>query len=234
MYTILLNNDHELITTQRERIMQRSSMVNKLHFLVPPTYEDLDMTNTTVCMEYLTPGREYNPEVLVRSEELYKDHLEYKLPLTTKLTKEAGDLEIQLTFTAVDMDADGKVIQIIRKTSPTIIKIIPIAAWSDVIPDATLTALDQRMIKLDMMQQQLFDINMALADEMPNTLLVEDGKLHIGRDGEKLVDSQGVDVLLPRVPDTEDGSNDGLIDLDSYEYPPEDTEDENMGNFEEL
>lgn len=194
MYTILLNNDHELITTKRERIMQRSSMVNKLHFLIPPTYEDLDMTNTTVCMEYLTPGREYNPEVLVRSEELYKDHLEYKLPLTTKLTREAGDLEIQLTFTAVDMDADGKVVQIVRKTSPTIIKIIPIAAWSDVIPDATLTALDQRMIKLDMMQQQLFDINMALADSVPDDLIEKDGKVYLSQNGRAMPNTSGVEI----------------------------------------
>lgn len=194
MYTILLNNDHELITTKRERIMQRSSMVNKLHFLIPPTYEDLDMTNTTVCMEYLTPGREYNPEVLVRSEELYKDHLEYKLPLTTKLTREAGDLEIQLTFTAVDMDADGKVVQIVRKTSPTIIKIIPIAAWSDVIPDATLTALDQRMIKLDMMQQQLFDINVALADSMPDDLIKENGKVYLSQNGQVMPNTVGVEM----------------------------------------
>lgn len=42
MYTLLLNNNNELITTVKERIMQRSKLVDNLHFLVEPNYKDID------------------------------------------------------------------------------------------------------------------------------------------------------------------------------------------------
>lgn len=229
MYTILVTDGHELRATQRERIMQRSSLVDKFHFLVPPNYDSLDMSATTVCMEYLTPAsREYRSEILVASEELYKDHLEFIVPMDTKLTREPGDLEIQLTFTMVSMNADGTVNQYVRKTSPTTITIVPIAAWADVIPDDALTALDQRLIALNAMANQLADINNALADSIPNTLVEKDGKLHIGIDGEPLVDSVGVDVVFPGIKDINDSADDGLIELfEDSEDDEDDQEDDN-------
>lgn len=150
MYTILLNENNELTTSIRERIMQRSKLVDSLHFLVDPTYKNMDMSDFTVMMEYILPvSREYKTEILVKSDELYKNKLEYKLPFDTCLTKEAGKIEVQLTFVKVELDADGKPKQYVRKTSPTTVTIVPIAAWSDVIADSALTALDQRLIQVD-------------------------------------------------------------------------------------
>ena len=77
MYTILVNDDNSLQTTVRERIMQRSKLVDTLHFLVEPTYKEQDMSDFTVTMEYLLPvSREYRTENLVKSDALYKDMLE--------------------------------------------------------------------------------------------------------------------------------------------------------------
>ena len=147
MYTILLNDTNELITSVKERIMQRSKLVDSLHFLVDPTYKGTDMSDFTVMMEYIMPtSREYKTEILVKSDELYKNKLEYKLPFDTCLTKEAGKVEVQLTFVKVDLDTEGNSIQKVRKTSPTTITIVPIAAWSDIVPDNALTALDQRLL----------------------------------------------------------------------------------------
>lgn len=150
MYTILLNENNELTTSVRERIMQRSKLVDSLHFLVDPTYKNMDMSDFTVMMEYILPvSREYKTEILVKSDELYKNKLEYKLPFDTCLTKEAGKIEVQLTFAKVELDAEGKSKQYVRKTSPTTVTIVPIAAWSDIIADSALTALDQRLIQVD-------------------------------------------------------------------------------------
>ena len=165
MYTILLNETNELTTSVRERIMQRSKLVDSLHFLVDPTYKGIDMTVFTATMEYIMPvSREYKTETLVKSEALYKNKIEYKLPLDTNLTKEAGKIEIQLTFTKVEMDADGMTKQYVRKTSPTTITIIPIAAWSDVIADSALTALDQRLIQVDAMINAANEMNNYLSE----------------------------------------------------------------------
>lgn len=163
MYTILLNESNELITTVKERIMQRSKLVDNLHFLVDPDYKGIDMSDFTVTMEYILPvSREYKTENLVKSDELYKDKLEYKLPFDTCLTKEAGKIEVQLTFAKVELDADGASKQMVRKTSPVMITIVPISAWSDIIADSALTALDQRILQTQAMLEA--------ANEMVNYL----------------------------------------------------------------
>ena len=152
LYTILLNEDNKLVTTVKERIMQRSKLVDELHFLVDPVYKGNNMEDFTVMMEYVLPvSREYKTEILVKSNELYKDKLEYTLPFDTCLTREAGNIEVQLTFIKVFLDSDGNSKQQVRKTSPVTVTIVPISAWSDIIADSALTALDQRLIQVDAM-----------------------------------------------------------------------------------
>ena len=160
MYTILVNDNNELVTTVKERIMQRSKLVDELHFLVNPTYKNVDMSDFTVTMEYVLPvSREYKTETLVKSSDLYKGQLEYVLPFDTCLTKEAGKIEIQLTFTKVALDADGRAKQQVRKVGPTTVTIVPVTAWSDIIPDNALSALDQRLIMVDAMINAANEMN---------------------------------------------------------------------------
>ncbi len=171
MYTILLNDTNELITSIKERIMQRSKLVDSLHFLVDPIYKEYSMADFTVMMEYVLPvSREYHSEILVKSDELYKDKLEYKLPFDTNLTKEAGNVEIQLTFVKVNLDADGNNTQQVRKTSPTIIKILPISAWSDIVADNALGAIDQRLIQAEAMIQAVSEMTQHIDDNKADNI----------------------------------------------------------------
>ena len=212
MYTILLNETNELTTSVRERIMQRSKLVDALHFLVDPTYKGIDMSDFTVLMEYILPvSREYKTEILVKSDALYKEKLEYKLPMDTNLTREAGKVEVQLTFIKVALDPDGNAIQQVRKTSPTTITIVPISAWSDLIADSALTALDQRLIQVDAAIAAANDMNnylsMTKADNIvlnkdTNTIQLTSNGMPIGnaveRDREGLGESG---IYVPNVTD---------------------------------
>lgn len=160
MYTILVNDDDTLYGSHKERIMQRSKLVENLVFIVDPIYRKThDMTNASVLLEYVLPvSRKYDTINLVLSEEKYNDcYLQYKLPFDTNLTSEAGSLELQLTFAYVEMTPNGTGIQRVRKTSPTTIEIIPITAWSDIVPDSALSALDQRLIKIDSQMRAMND-----------------------------------------------------------------------------
>jgi hypothetical protein len=160
MYTLLVNDNNEIITTVKERIMQRSKLVDNLHILANPIYKGHDMSDFTLMMEYVLPvSREYHSEILVKSDELYKDKLEYKLPFDTNLTKEAGKIEIQLTFVKVSLDADGKSKQQVRKTTPAVITITPISAWSDIVADSALTAIDQRLIQTEALIKAASELN---------------------------------------------------------------------------
>ena len=100
MYTILVTTNNEaIVSTPDQRIMQRSKLVDTLHILVAPTYNGISMSDCTVLMEYKLPvSQEARSEILSLSDELYKENLEYTLPLDTYLTKEAGNVEIQTYF----------------------------------------------------------------------------------------------------------------------------------------
>ena len=159
MYAILVNPDNSLYASKKERIMQRSKLVNTLVFIVDPIYNGVDMTTATVLLEYILPvSREYKTVVLELSDERYNDcFLQYKLPFDTDLTSQAGLLELQLTFAYVEMMPNRTGIQRVRKTSSTTIDIIPITAWSDIIPDTALSGLDQRLIRLNESMMALND-----------------------------------------------------------------------------
>lgn len=191
MYTILVNDDNTLTTSIRERIMQRSKLVDSLHFLVSPIYKGLDMTDFTVTMEYILPvSKEYVSEVLVKSEELYKEMLEYKLPFDTDLTKEAGEIEVKLTFSKVDLDEDGNDIQYVRKISATSITIVPIESWCDIIPDKALDAIDQRIIKTDAQIKALLEANEITRIEKADNLVLdsENKELYLTAEGNQIGD----------------------------------------------
>lgn len=174
MYTILVTDNNELVTTIKERIIQRSKLVDNLHFLVNPTYKNLDMTKFTVVMEYITPvSRELHTEFLTQSAELYKNMIEYTLPIDTNITKEAGTFELKLTFTYVEMDADGKTYQHVRKTTPTGITIVACPAWCDVIPDAALTAFDQRIVALEALIHAIDDENQLLQESKADDIMYD-------------------------------------------------------------
>lgn len=165
MYTILVSDNNELVTTVKERIMQRSKLVGNLHFLVPQKYKDFDMDNFTAMLEYILPvSKELHTEILDKSEELYKDHIEFKFPIDTSITKEAGSIEILLTFVYVEMLPDGQTLQHVRKISPTTLQIIPVPAWCDIVPDSALSALDQRLIEVEAMMKAANEMTQMLYD----------------------------------------------------------------------
>lgn len=149
-YTFLLNDDNSIYASHREVLMQRSKLVDEIWFLVKPNYKtnENNMSLFSVILEYILPtSKSYHSLELIQDKEGYKEYLKYVVPLDSNLSSEAGDIQLQLSFVYVGLDADGKDIQKVRKTRPTTLHITPIAAWSDIIPDASLAAIDQRIIK---------------------------------------------------------------------------------------
>ena len=202
MYTILVNDDNTLLTTVKERIMQRSKLVDNLHFITSKMYKNVDMEVFTVLMEYILPvSKQYKTEILTLSNNNYDGtgkYLEYILPFDTDLTKEAGQIEVQLTFSHVDVDAEGHGVQRVRKTSTCTITIVPIAAWSDIVPDEALTALDQKIIEIDKRINLLNDRADGLETLKVDNLIYDDEAktLQLSADGVAIGDKISVDDML--------------------------------------
>lgn len=204
MYTFLINEDNTLTCSVEERIMERSKMVDNLHFLADTTYKGVDMSDYTVLLEYLLPvSKRYKTEILTKSDELYKNKLEYVLPFDTNLTNEPGDVQIQLTFSNITMDPDGKTTQHVRKVGPGVVHIVPISAWSDVVPDASLTAVDQRILALEALAKSLQDRNQAIFDSKADNLSYEDQVLQLTANGKKI--GNAIKITQESV-ETDDGS----------------------------
>lgn len=221
MYVILVNDDDSLYGSHKERIMQRSKCVEDLVFIVDPIYRNKhDMTNASVVLEYLLPvSKKYETEYLNLSEKRYNDcFLQYKLPFDTKITSESGSVELQLTFAYTELDENGNGIQRVRKTSSTTIEIIPISAWSDIIPDSALSALDQRILKQDAQIRALADLAEALGNNNVDNLVYDDknSTLQLSANGVGIGDKVSVKDML------DEGSP--VVDLNST---PEDKPDDN-------
>lgn len=194
MYTILVTDSNELIVTVKERIMQRSKLADDLRFLSKPTYNGTTLSDCTVLLEYKLPvSGEAHSEILTLSDDLYEGMIEYKLPFDTVLTREAGRIQMQLTFMKNIMDDKGKIDPFVRKTSPCYIDIIPIAAWSNMIPDPELTAIDQRILKLDAIANQLIDTQEAVLNTKADDLSYEDNTLSLMSNGKKIGTSHKLD-----------------------------------------
>lgn len=215
MYTIVVQDTNELLITVKERIMQRSKLMDNLHFLVDPLYKnEIDMTEYTVVMEYILPvSKEYHTEILTLSEELYKDKLEYKLPFDTKLTKEAGNIELQLSFTKTDIDGDGLAYQYVRKTMPCTITIVPISAWSDMVIDGALTALDQRMLKVDAYIKALSETGDPLAATKADNIVLDTdtNEIYLTANGNLIGDKINLSTLGTTIATST--ADDGLIQI---------------------
>lgn len=232
MYVILVNDDDTLYGSKKERIMQRSKLVDNLCFIVDPIYRGThDMTNASVMLEYILPvSRKYDTVNLVCSEDRYNDcFLQYKLPFDTNITSEAGSLEVQLTFAYVELDENGKGIQRVRKTSPTTIEIVPIAAWSDIVPDSALSALDQRLIKLDAQMRALDEMNQTIINEKADNIKYnkDTNELQLLSRGNEI----GNKVVINSYDESlEDGVP--VVDLnDLPDTPSDDTDEDNVVEF---
>lgn len=204
MYVILVNEDNTLVTTQKENIMQRSKLVDDLWFLVPPEYKGYNMADFTVMMEYLLPvSKKYRSEILSLSDEMHNEHLKFMLPFDTELTREAGEIEVQLTFGLVELDPDGNPVQRVRKTMPAVIKITPIAAWSDIIPDEALTAIDQRLIVADAQIRALAELADSLSEQKADNFRYNEsnGELQLMSGANKLGDAVKIISCIHADPD---------------------------------
>lgn len=209
MYTIMVKPDHSLHATTRQRIMHRSNMIDKLHILVEPEYNGVDMRKFTCTLEYLLPvSKKYVIETLVPSEELYGNYVEFLLPVTTKITAEPGNVSFKLTFTYLDMDADGNMISYVRHTGSIDIPIINVDRWSDYVAESDLDTVAQIMLTLQSQNEQLREyaemLQMTKADDIK--LDHDANEIYLMADGEKIGDGISVEDLGNEIADeTEDG-----------------------------
>ena len=250
-YIIIVENDNSLYGSCKQKIMQREKLFNKLWFLVPPHYNGYDMSQCTVTMRYLLPiSKEFVTETLVLSEERYEEYLKYVLPVDTNLTKECGDVELNLTFIMLDVDDKGNVVQRVRKTDNHKLHITRLPNWDSVIPDQSLAAIDQRIIAQTAQIKALNNLAEVLGDtkvdnlrydEKSDTLQLVAGGKGIG---DKVSVKEMIDDGIPVVDldsngESDDNNNnncdcgceDNVVEFGDSDFIEKPTEDDNIVEF---
>lgn len=238
MHTLLIGNDNRIITTNAERIVQRSKGANTVRFLVSQIYNGIYMNECFALMSYKLPvSGEWKTQELIPSAELWKEkYVEYQFVADTWLTAERGDVQIEVKFYKVSMDGKIDINQYVRKATDGVIHISSSEDWASGVADSLLDTLDQRIIQLMMIQNRQDEMFEESQYSSAASLGVTDGKLH-------LVDAEGerkgelVDVVLPRTVDNDGRNGDGVIELGEVIHDDSDPDCDcgcDHDNFEEL
>jgi len=148
VYTIILNKDKSLIASIRTTLYQHESLVDKIQFLLPQNYEDIDIYNGnyTVIVKYLDQANVVQSEILEKDDDLYKDYVRFVFPVTSKLTRFAGDVKIWLSI--IGINTDDSIKSEVLHTDGLAIKINPLEDIYGFIPDESLQTLDKKILEL--------------------------------------------------------------------------------------
>lgn len=238
MHTLLIGKDNSIITTNAERIIQRSKGANIIRFLVDQEYNGTYMNECMAIMYYKLPvSGEWKSKELVPSAELWKEkYVEYQFIADTWLTSERGDVEIIVKFYKVAMSGELDINQYVRKAIDGKIHISSSEDWASGVADSLMDSLDQRIIQMMMLQERQNEMIEEAQYSSAASLGVTGGKIH-------LVDAGGaqkgdaVDVVMPRTVDNDGRNGDGVIELGEVIHDDSDPDCDcgcDHENFEEL
>ena len=227
MYIMLVQDDNQIVTTKRERIVQRSKMCDIFCIYIPIIYKGMDMQDFEVTMFYELPiSHEKVSVVLTKEDDLYKNqYMVYKINADTNITKEFGTVEFSLSMTKVEMGANNKPIQYVRKATGGLIEIASSRDWGSELADPLLESLDQRIIQLQMLAKQQEEASQYLYEHQANDLHLTDDLLQLSANSKVIGD--GVKILVPGINDADyDKKNDGILDLNNIEISDDSEQDE--------
>lgn len=189
MYSFLITQDNSIIATERERIMEKSKLVDTLQFIVEKTYNDFDMSTFDLVMEYISPiSKTVHIETLTIADNNYKDlYLSYRMPVDTNITAECGNVNFSLSFMKADIDLEGVARQYVRRIENSYIKVIPIETWFAA-PDEALTQLAELYLANKQSINALQDIANIMVENSVNDIKLDapNGELYLVHDDTKI------------------------------------------------
>lgn len=208
--TILMDDSKFLKISTNAVLYEGENKIDMIQFLIPFEYDGTDLTDFTIALEYTTPDRSSYVDILEKDEDLYKEkYIRCTLPVTTRLTKLAGDVQLQLTMNKVDSE------QLVQYTLHTSKIYVTVHSYEDFykFSDESLKEMDKIIGKLDAKIGFLNEQTSILTTKVPNDLGIDsDGTLKLSINNKELIGT-GVNVGVVEVPDDNDDTDDGIIDI---------------------
>lgn len=210
--TILMLNDKSLVITVNTPIYQRDKLVDKLLFLIPSTYEDIDLTNFDVILKYKDQTGNVNSELLTKQNGLYKErYIQYVLPVDTNLSSRYnGRIYMRLTLNKIDLDTMK---EYSLNTSETSFCINPVSDYyEDYIPDSNYTAIEQKLNEINVKMKALDEMATAYNEEKADGIKLDTdtSELYLTANNKPVGEKISLNDLGDAIADS---TQDGLISI---------------------
>ena len=233
---LLLNPYKDLIITKNTVIYQGENAADKILFLLPEKFSDLELVNFTWTVKYVDAANISHLEVLdyIKDETLevpilynanengYTQYLQYVLPIDSELTKFSGYITMTLDgvyqsdeIVGTTTDEYNREVNIYKtyklKSNTLQIKITDTTELFTGVSDAALSSLDEKIVSINRMIENLTNVQRSINVNTPDDVMIDaDSKLHLTANGETL--GQGVEISVG-VLDLDNNPEDGIITL---------------------
>ncbi len=178
-----MNSDKSLVTSVKTTLYQREKLVDKIQFLFPTIYQDLDLKTCKAILKYTDQGNVAHSEILAMDEELYKGYLRFLLPVDTNLNQFSGDVTIRVTFTKVDTVFKK---QYVLHTGEISVHINPLSDMYSFVTDESLEMIDQMVGQLDAKIKALDAIAETYERTKADDLSYDNNTLQLKANGKKV------------------------------------------------
>ena len=151
MYTLKITDENTVVTTVKERLVERSNDVDNIQIITAKLYkEQLDMSDTSLYMKYKLPVTDKIKitQLIPNNLNYETNYIQYLIPADVNLLAEAGDIEVSFTFLKLVSNDDDSVTSYVRKTTSGVIHVSPLAAFDKYEPSEMFTETDQRLLAL--------------------------------------------------------------------------------------
>lgn len=186
MYTIVMDKYKQLNATIKTILYQRENLTEKVQFLIPEYYNEIDLKEYTAILKYLDQSNTSHAEILEKDDTLYKGKIRYILPINSELSKFSGDIAIRITFTKIDMDTQT---QYVLHTGETSITISPLKDYYTFVPNESLEFVDQLVGNLEAKLEATERIAEIYDNEKADNITYENNDIRLTSNGKKIGNS---------------------------------------------
>lgn len=194
MYTILMKENKSLVATSRTVLRQYESLVDKIQFIIPKMYGDLDFStgDYQIVLKYVDQANIPNTVFLEKGEELYKEnYINCILPVGIELTKFAGDITMYISVMDVNIEDETKAE--VLHTNGITISITPLDDIYGFAPNESFQKMDQEILKLQAAIKANTILAEAIDQNKADDLSYEDNTLSLMANGKKIGTSHVLD-----------------------------------------
>lgn len=213
MYQIFMNTNKSLITTEKIKLYQREKLIDKIQFILPKEYEGYDLLTFVPYIKYTDQVNCAHTELLTVSNDDYKEqYFTCVMPVDTKFTQYAGDINLRLQLTKFDEELGA---QVALTTEETVITISPVSDIYEFVPDKSLDIITQAIGEFDAKVRALEKIGNDYLDTQADDLEIdpETDRLYVTAKGVRK--GEGVEILTGGDSGAIDGEKDGVLDINA-------------------